>query len=602
MTQVGEISLVARIDTKAMQADAAKMQSIAKTGGNKASSAIAAIGKSSVVAAAGVAALAAAFSPFIRDAVKRVDTLNAFPRVMSNMGISGDDARKAIFKLDKGIRGLPTALDTGTLAIQRLTSKTNDVDKATDIFLAFNNAVIAGAAPLELQTTATEQFAQSFAKGKPDMIEWRSMLAAMPAQLGQVAKSMGLASADKLGESLRNGKISMEDFGKELVKLNSQGVGGLPSLAQQAKNATDGLQTGFANAKTAVTRGIADILTAIGTANIAGFITKIGASLEKVFNFIADNIGAVSVFIGTILAGAFAVLAVKVAAATWPILLIAAGVTALYLAFQKFRPQIQSVIDKFKEFWGTIKPIRDYIANEFRLAFADMKKAWEDVRKALEPYMPQIKEAFKWTAIIAAVFVGVLVAALVVTVLAIARLIGWLMKIGAAIESFKAKFMAGLGALKEIVMNALNGAGEWLYNAGKAIIDGLVRGITSKIDAVKGVLNAITSKLPDWKGPMQVDRRILQESGAAVMQGFTRGLVSEFSNVRSTLGSFTNSMGGGYSPQSMGVSSIAGSGQVSGGGATYNINIGTITKEADADAVIRKLTRMQELESRGITT
>ena len=166
------------------------------------------------------------------------------------------------------------------MAVQRLTTRTNDVKKSEDIFLAFNNAVLAGGAPMELQSAATEQFAQAFAKGKPDMMEWRSMLSAMPAQLTQVAKAMGQPSVDVLGEKLRDGSISMDDFSQALVGLNSKRVGGLPNLKDQALNATGGVSTGMAVMNTAVQRGVTSIMEAIGGANLNNAIGTIGSAFE----------------------------------------------------------------------------------------------------------------------------------------------------------------------------------------------------------------------------------------------------------------------------------------------------------------------------------
>ena len=44
------------------------------------------------------------------------------------------------------------------------------------------------------------------------MMEWRTAMTAMPAQLKQVATAMGYVSADELGEALRNGTVSMDEF------------------------------------------------------------------------------------------------------------------------------------------------------------------------------------------------------------------------------------------------------------------------------------------------------------------------------------------------------------------------------------------------------
>jgi tape measure domain-containing protein len=234
--------------------------------------------KGSLVAAS--VAAGALVAKNIGGAIKRFDTLNNFPKVMSNLGISADDARSTIKSLSKNLTGLPTTLDTAAMAVQRLTTRTNDVKKSEGIFLAFNNAVLAGGAPMELQSAATEQFAQAFAKGKPDMMEWRSMLSAMPAQLTQVAKAMGQPSVDVLGEKLRDGSISMDDFSQALVGLNSKGVGGLPNLKDQALNATGGVSTGMAVMNTAVQRGTTSIMEAIGGANLNNAIGAIGSAFE----------------------------------------------------------------------------------------------------------------------------------------------------------------------------------------------------------------------------------------------------------------------------------------------------------------------------------
>ena len=74
-----------------------------------------------------------------------------------------------------------------------------------------------------------------------------------------------------------------------------------------------------------------------------------------------------------------------------------------------------------------------------------------------------------------------------------------------------------------------------LVGAGSSLIQGLINGITAKIGELMGVLGGITSKLPDWKGPESVDRRILYPSGRWVMQGFVDGLSDETRAVFDTL-------------------------------------------------------------------
>ena len=233
-------------------------------------------------------------------AIKRIDTLNNFPKVMSNLGISSEDSTKAIKKLSDGLKGIPTKLDDASLAVQRFTSINNDVNKSTDYFLAFNNALLAGGASAEVQANALEQLSQMYAVGTVDAQAWRSVQTAMPAQLQQVAESLGYTSTAVGGDfynAMKSGKVSMEAFMNQIVKLNSEGTGQFASFAEQAKSATGGIQTSIDNAKTAVSRGVADIITAInqglqdnGFGSIAEIISDKGKKIENTLKTIAAEI------------------------------------------------------------------------------------------------------------------------------------------------------------------------------------------------------------------------------------------------------------------------------------------------------------------------
>lgn len=141
-----------------------------------------------------------------------------------------------------------------------------------------------------IQQTALEQLSQAYAKGKPDMMEWRALQTAMPAQLQQIAKAMNTTTA-ALGEDLRSGKVSMNDFMKTIVQLNKEGIDGFQNFEEQARNATGGIKTSMANMKSAITRGVANIIENINKGleannlpNISKIISKTGKEIEKVLN------------------------------------------------------------------------------------------------------------------------------------------------------------------------------------------------------------------------------------------------------------------------------------------------------------------------------
>lgn len=207
-------------------------------------------------------------------AIARYDTLNNFPRVMSNLGVASAEADKSIKRMSDKLAGLPTTLDQGAMAVQRFTSANGDIEKSTDLFLALNNAILSGGASTEIQASALEQLTQAYSKGKPDMMEWRTAMTAMPAQLKQVAKAMGYVNADELGQALREGAVSMDEFMDAIVRLNTDGVDGFQSFEQQARNGTAGIRTSITVAKTQIVKGVADIVDAFNT-NLSN--TKLGS-------------------------------------------------------------------------------------------------------------------------------------------------------------------------------------------------------------------------------------------------------------------------------------------------------------------------------------
>jgi tape measure domain-containing protein len=307
-TTIGTIQLIATINTSqykkaANDIDAAnkKIEGSANSTEKNSNSAFSKIAK---VGLAGVGAAAVAAGALIvkniGNAVSRVDTLNNFPRVMANLGYGADEAKSSIDKLDKGVRGLPTSLDAIASAMQNIAPSTSSLDEATELTLAFNNALLAGGKSAEVQASALEQFSQAVAKGKPDMIEWRSIAAAMPGQLKQISENLGYKNWQEMAEAVSNGTLSFDEVKKSIVSLNKDGLGQFPSFADQAKNATGGLSTGIKQMNTAITRGIGDLIQSIGSENINKAVGNIGKSFEGFFNLLSRNIGVAATTVNVI--------------------------------------------------------------------------------------------------------------------------------------------------------------------------------------------------------------------------------------------------------------------------------------------------------------
>ena len=221
-------------------------------------------------------------------AIGRFDTLKNYPKVLENLGFSAEEAEQSIKELSEGIDGLPTALDDAASGVQRLVAKNSNIKKSTKYFLAMNDAIVAGNAPAEQQASAIEQLTQAYSKGKPDMMEWRTLMMAMPGQLKQVAVAMGYLNTDQLYEALKKGTISMDDFMDKIVELDEKGGNGFLSFEEQAKNSTNSIGTALKNVSNRFKKGMASILGSLDEmagntkfGSIAGMINSFSTSVKK---------------------------------------------------------------------------------------------------------------------------------------------------------------------------------------------------------------------------------------------------------------------------------------------------------------------------------
>jgi tape measure domain-containing protein len=312
MTQVGEVSYVARIDTSRLSGDAKEVeQKVGSAGdasekaGDRGTKSWSTFAKAGLAAAATAAiAVGVAIIKNIGGAIKRVDTLNNSTRTFENLGFSTSQITSAMKNLDLSIRGLPTSLDEAVRGVTMIASATNDVGKSQKIFSALNNAVLGFGGTTEDVSGAVLQLSQAFSNGRIDAQTWNSLLQNnLGPALAAIARQMGITTG-QLKEGLSDGTYSVEQFQDALIGLNEKGGGGMKSLQQIAKDATSGIGTGFENMNTAITRGLAAIITAIGPQGVSTAIATIG----KVFEGIFKGIAAVITYATPIVASFFATL------------------------------------------------------------------------------------------------------------------------------------------------------------------------------------------------------------------------------------------------------------------------------------------------------
>lgn len=152
------------------------------------------------------------------------------------------------------------------------------------------------------------------------------------------------------------------------------------------------------------------------------------------------------------------------------------------------------------------------------------------------------------------------------------------------------------GVLKgawDFITGIFSGAGKWLWNAGSAIINGLLDGLKSAWNSVKSFVSGIGSWISANKGPLDYDRRLLIPHGNAIMDGLHEGLSAGAQRVQSYLDAFTVGISNTALSGSVSVSGSAlGSGAL-GSGTTVINNItvqGSVIAEQDLQQTIQTWT------------
>ena len=505
---------------------------------NKTTQSIGSMTKSILVATGITKALGTAWnmvSSSTGDAISRFDQLNAFPKVMSSLGVETQASEKAIKRLSEGLKGLPTTLNQGTQAVSRFVSKNGDVERSTEMFLALNNAIIAGNAPTENQAAALEQLTQAYSKGKPDMMEWRSLLTAMPGQLKQVAKAMGYVNTDELYDALQDGVVSMDDFMDAIMRLNTEGADGLESFQNQAKNAVGGISTAITNMKTAVVRGVSNMITSLDTTlkkanikgGIAGLIGKIGEGFEK-------GLGEISKLVEPFISG----------------LITGEGLTEATTnltttLFDAVSNAITYVNDNMPEIVMRIGDMAQGIADGIKEGLPKLVENLTQILTTINTELDKEENKQKMTNIGQSLIEALINGAtsfienqgIQLLIDAFNKVLDFPKEIG---QRLIIEFVSGIaekfGLPKEKVKEMLNkikdtikSFPEKMKELGKLIIQGLIDGITSKfaiLEAVADKIGGIVGKVVKAKNKIHSPSHLMEYYGEMIGEGYINGIES----------------------------------------------------------------------------
>ena len=459
---------------------------------------------------------AGVISSSLDGAISRVDTLNQFPRVMSQLGYSADSASAAIGKMSDHIQGLPTKLDSIAGSVQRVVPKFKDVGKATDVMLAFNDALVAGGQSVQVQEAALEQYVQGISKGKFELEEWRSIQTAMPGQLDAVAQSMLGAgkSSNDLYEALKTGKVSVDDFCDAFVRLDSEGINGMASFAEQAKTGSAGIATSMSNAANAVTVQIANIIDKINEHGeiAAGFdaikqaITEFGGAAVNAVGWVKDSFGTIAPIVAGI--GA-AFTALQIVPAIMPAVGAVKSLVAVIRSVGAASVVIKALGSAVAAVGGPVTIVIAAIA-ALVAVFATLYATNQDFANAVNGAWSQIQAAFT--------------------------------AIQPSLQALGEQFMA----LGEAIMPALTQIGTLILNLATTLISALAPVIQQIVEAVTAAMPTITAAIQFVANVLAVIIGVVVQVVSAFVS-FGQTLVSAAQNAAdfvSNVGSFLSGLPG----------------------------------------------------------
>lgn len=103
--------------------------------------------------------------------------------------------------------------------------------------------------------------------------------------------------------------------------------------------------------------------------------------------------------------------------------------------------------------------------------------------------------------------------------------------------------LCGIGNL---IRGAFAGAGTWLWNAGKSILNGLLSGLKAAWHGVTSFIGGIGDWIVRHKGPISYDRVMLKPAGLAIMRGFDKSLKDGWRGVQKTIDGMNAKLSGGF--------------------------------------------------------
>ena len=427
-------------------------------------------------------------------AIKRFDTLQNFPKVMKNFGVTSEEASESVNRISDSIQGLPTSLDQAVGGVQNLFMVTKNLKEAENLFTTINDsAMVFANGSSEAVDRFIYGYKQALSMGKVKAQEFNQMKKAIPGLMDKVAEKMGLSFIE-LKEGLSEGDIAIEDFNNSLKLLDSEGVGSMEAMRDAAFDATGGIGTALQNFRNRIARGLTEVIGALDEAladyggiagvinklskKIADTLTSIGKALKTIdFQKVLSIIKVIAPIILT-LAGYFltlnsaikgvsmvtqgvsAVMGLLSSSFALPIAIIVGVIAAIVLLYNKcewFRDLVNSIVENlkplFQSLWDLLKPMFDSL-------IAAIQQIWVVLEPILKVILTSVVNAINF---------------IIEIITDVIKVITWLIN---KFNEAKSKVSNATQGIRNAVVGGFSEMLSKVKNIGKNIIDGLISGIT----------------------------------------------------------------------------------------------------------------------------
>lgn len=204
----------------------------------------------------------------ISGAFSRYDTMKTYSIVLEELGMNASKkfsvgmgkAKTAVDNLNDAVVGLPTGLDEIVASMRVYAGATGDVERATKLAIAANNAFIAGGMD-DRQKMFTQRQLLSLAGGAElGSNQWDSLRRNAPLAIRAVAKEMN-KGVQEMVDGLKDGTISGKEFLDTFISVGTEGK--IANAAQKMKQTWDAVSQNMQNAIARAGEGILKTLDGV---------------------------------------------------------------------------------------------------------------------------------------------------------------------------------------------------------------------------------------------------------------------------------------------------------------------------------------------------